>query len=427
LADYSPRTLLGYFKFAANFGLAKGAIYLAPLGVAAVASQAVYGAVELAWSVGLLVASFTIAVPISGINQRFLIRHERHIGDEMAFLLLVFAGLSLVAAFVGYFAGAPPSLILIAAAFGSTAIHTEASTLFRMYARPNLSAWSDGTAMLCTALIILICLLFGIGLSIWSLTIGYVALGLVATLTAGIILLRMRKPGLTNRLWRSTTLGLPMVVGGVMALWLGVGGRLTIGALVTHHIAAYSVAFRVAGLALGLHQLATTLYYARLYASRTRAADALISRFYVAVAVFSLLMSLGGAAVIARLHLKALPVTEMATFQAILPIVSIQIFFWIGFAMLQMRINRSGLAGRAIWPLTAVTLGGALVIFGTAMIVEPDVIWVCWGIALHAGTYFATAYLLLARKRLPHVRMGTIGLCGGGLLIAAALVQHLLA
>ena len=308
MIERSSKPLLGYIGFAANFGLAKGAIYFAPLAVAAFASQAVYGTVELAWSVGLLLGSLTIAVPVSGINRRFLVGGEREIADEMAFLLVLFAGLSLAFTLVARVVGAPPGWVLIAAAFGSTAIHTEATTLFRMYARPNLSAWSDGTAMLCTALIIVICLLFGIAITIQSLTVGYVVLGVVFLFAATGVFLRMRKAGLVDRLWRSSVLGLPMVVGGLMALWLGVGGRLTIGALVPAHIAAYSIAFRIAGLALGLHQLATTLFYARLYASRTRAADALIGRFFAAVAAFSLVMSLGGAAVVACLNLKALPI-----------------------------------------------------------------------------------------------------------------------
>ena len=68
-----------------------------------------------------------------------------------------------------------------------------------------------------------------------------------------------------------------------------------------------------------------------------------------------------------------------------------------------------------------------MLIFGTALIVRPTLTWVAWGIALHSGAYFAVAYFILARRRLPHVRIGLIGLVGGGLLAAVALMEQLLA
>jgi hypothetical protein len=426
LPDPSLRQAFGWGVFLVNFSLAKGAIYVAPLGVAAIASPETYGAVELAWSFGLILGSITISVPISGINQRFLVSRDREIGDEVSLLLLVFAALSLAATALAFWIGATPIWTMIAAAFGSTALHSVSVSIFRMYGRPNLSAWSDGTAMLCTAAILLVCMLSGAGVTVANLTTGYLVLGAATTAAAAIGLIRLRRPALLSRLKRSTLIGLPMVIGGLMALWLGVGGRLTIGALLPAGVALYSIAFRVAGLALGLHQMATTLFYARLYASRTRDADALVGRFYAAVLAFSVLMALFGAPVVSRLDLAALPSDRLATFAVILPIVSVQIFFWIGFAMLQTRINRSRLAGRSIRPLALVTAVGGGLIFAAAAVVEPDIIWLCWGIALHAATYFVAAYVLLARRRLPHVRMGAIGLFGGALLILLALATHLL-
>jgi hypothetical protein len=412
--------------FLGNLCLAKGFIYLAPLAIAAIAPPATYGAVELAWSFGLLLGSFTIAIPLSGIGQRFLIGRQRGVADEILLLVAIFTGASLAATAVLAMAKISPAWLLVAAACGSTALHSATASVARIYGRPNLTAWSDGTAMLSTALIVAVCILVGAGIGLVDLTIGYVVLATLACLASGWGFARFRAPRLRERLRRSIQIGLPMTMGGVMALWLGVGGRLTFGILLPSQVAAYGVAFRVAGLALGIHQLSVTLFYARLYVSRTREADRLFGHFYAAVALLSLLISAIGPAAVARLRLAALPAAELQSFTAILPVVVVQIFYWVGFAMLQTRINRSGLAARAIWPLVIVTIGGTGLIFGLTLFIRPAILWLSWGIALHAAAYFATAYLILQRARLPHVRMGSIGLCGGALLILLALGREAL-
>jgi len=408
--------------FLVNFALAKVAIYAVPLIIAANASAAVYGGVELAWSIGLLVAACTTSVPLAGLNQRYLIRRERGIGDEISIVLALASFLSLLVSVTAPIFALPASFRLVAAAFACTALHSTAALGFRMLGRPNLSAWSDGTAMLITLALIAICMWSGLGVTVESLTLGYTLLAGAVLAGASVYLLSHRSPHLWGRLKRSMAIGAPMTAGGVLALWLGVGGRISVGLIRSADVAAYSVAFRVAGLALGLHQLANTLLYARLYRARTREADFILSRFLAAVVVFSVAMALVGPSVITRLRFEAIQASGGETAARIVPIVSLQVFFWIGFAMLQLRINRAGIAGRFFPSLLLVTLVGAAATFALAPMGLGNISALCWALALHAAAYFFTACLALARARLPHRQTFLVGTFGGSLLGMAALL-----
>ncbi len=86
-----------------------------------------------------------------------------------------------------------------------------------------------------------------------------------------------------------------MTVVATLAIWLGVGGRIIVGFLNPEALAAYGVAFRVAGFALGVHQLAVTALFARLYAARTKVADPMIAGFFM-VSTFAATLAIAATA-----------------------------------------------------------------------------------------------------------------------------------
>lgn len=417
-----PRTIF----FLANFGLSKVAIYAIPLLIAAVAPPEVYGAIEFGWAFALLAAALLFSAPLGGINQRYIVQKDRRVSDELALTAFIGGAIAILLWVGAEPLGARPEWAVALASLGVATLHNVASTLFRMRGDRTLTAWFDGTATIAAALIVGALWLAQPAMTVHGLGVAY-AFAAAGIAAGGLALfLWLREAGLMGRIARSWTIGLPMLVGGILAMWLGVGGRMIVGFVDASYVAAYSVMFRVAGLALGIHQLAITALYARLYGARTREADRLLLPFLAGVGALTALIALAAPPLVHVIGFKALHDGGEAMFRKALPIVCIQVFFWIAFAMLQMRINRSGLAGRAIWPVLWVTLIGTAAILASAKLFSLGLIGLCWGIALHSAAYFVAEWLVLVRARLPHRKVGQCALAFGLLLAVIALVNQML-
>jgi hypothetical protein len=417
-----------FFKIAfffVNFFIAKLSIYAAPLLIAAIATGAVYGAIELAQSFGLLITAFLVGAPLAGITQNYLIRGDSHVLDQLAAIALVFCGLT-IAAFIGAFAlGLHANVQLIIASFATAVIHNVAATWFRNRAARNLTAWVDGTAGILAVLMVLISFVLLGSARIDVVTNAYLIFAIISTIIAGALLIYTATSGLGTRLIESTRIGIPMVIVGTMATWLGVGGRMTVGVLDEANVAAYGVAFRVAGLALGFHQLAVTGLFAKLYRARTREADFIISMFLVAVGILLCGIGFCGTLIVTYFDFEALDANARTVFTRILPITCVQTFFWIGYAMLQMRINRTGMAGKSIIPTAIVMFGGITIIFAAGHFAHIGIETLCWLIALHAACFFfVSVYMLAVVRRLPHVLMMRSGVVGGVVLSAVAVIGN---
>lgn len=417
-----PRTLF----FLANFGLSKVAIYAIPLLIAAVAPAEVYGAIEFGWAFALLAVAVIFGAPLGGVNQRYLVQKDRRVADELALTAAVGGTIALLLWAGAETWGASPEWAVALASLGVATLHNIASTLFRMRGDRVRTAWFDGTATIVAGLIVGGLWLTQPTMTVRGLGIAY-ALAAAGIAAGGLALfLWLREAGLIDRVVRSWTIGVPMIVGGILAMWLGVGGRMIVGFVDTSFVAAYSVMFRVAGLALGIHQLAITALYARLYGARTREADRLFLPFLAGVGALTALIALAAPPLVHLVGFEALHDGGEPMFRKALPIVCIQVFFWIAFAMLQLRINRSGLAGRAIWPILWVTLLGIAAILASSRLFSLGLVGLCWGIALHSAAYFIAAWMVLARAKLPHRKVGQCALVFGILLTAIALVNQTL-
>lgn len=410
-----------HFVFLANFTVAKAAVYLAPLLLAALASAQLYGGIELALAIGLQACAVLLGAPLAGITQIYLIRGDRAVGDLLLFLTFASAlALSLLTGLLWLFR-ADALVLLTVSALAVTVIQNTASTWLRMRGERNRTAWVDGAALLIASAVVIGVILATGADATGRATFVFALLTGLVTLVSGAALLRHRAPDLRARLARASRIGMPMMVAGVFAIWLGVGGRILIGLVSANDLAAYSLAFRISGLALGVHQLAMTAAFPTLYASRTRRADRLLTLFLAGVLAVSAILALAGPFIVDLLTFSALREQDVRTFKTLVPLTSFQTFFWIGYALLQLRISRYGAAKASIVPLLAVTGGGIALIFLAAHFLSNDVRLIVALVALHSVAYFATAWLILARRGLPHRRVGLIGLIGGLLLGAIAL------
>ncbi len=422
--EKSPALLMfRHLPFLANFGVAKVLIYAVPLIIAAWAPAEVYGAIEFGWAFALIAASALTGAALSGVNQRYLVRGERQVSDELALYVALPCLITILAWAASGAAGLSNEWQLAIASLGVAIIHNTVATLYRMKGARILTSWADGTATLFAGAIVATILLLGTALSTTSVTQAYLLTSGIAGIIALFIFMRKRQSGIGSRIALSFTIGAPMLAGGMLAMWLGVGGRMMIGMLSPEHLAAYSVTFRFAGLALGIHQLAVTALFARIYSARTRAADRILWPFLLGVGGLNAAIALVAAPLAGHFQIAALDGGGVAVLDRIIPIVCLQVFFWIAFAMLQMRINRAGLAKRALIPLLWVTVPGTALIYGAARLFSLGIIGLCWAIALQAAAYFAAEYWVLARARLPHVRVGMAALASGAVLTLIGVIN----
>ena len=192
-------------------------------------------------------------------------------------------------------------------------------------------------------------------------------------LVTGAALLRHRVARLRARLGRASRIGLPMMVAGIFSIWLGVGGRILVGITSAADLAAYSLAFRISGLALGVHQLATTAAFPTLYAARTRQADRLLSLFMVAVLAVSVLLALAGPFVVDLFSFSALRGQDRKTFKALVPLTSFQTFSGSAMRCCNCGSTAPALPRRRSSPILVVTTAGIGAILLAARFVSNDV------------------------------------------------------
>lgn len=407
-----------------NFVIARGVVYIAPLVIAAVASPGLYGALEFALSIALLSIGLLMTAPLGGVTQRYLIGRDPFI-DVLALTVVLAGSLSLTVFISGWIWGVSDNVLLALACMGCIVAHNVASAVSRMLGRRMLAAWADGFSLLVTLTVILLLVLARGMVTISQLAIVY-GLVTIASITAGVIILAvLRQPELSRRTRSVIRIGLPMAMIGTMSVWLGVGGRIMVGLLNASALPAFGIAFRVAGLALGLQQLANTVLFVRLYTARTRSADRLLSNIYAAVAVASVGIAIAGPFLPHFIKITALDGSGSGEYRRILPLVMLQVFYWIGYAMLEMRLNRSRLAGCAIVPMACTMAGGLAITLAVGLYVSNDIIVLCWLIAAQSAAFFGINAMVLARRGLPHRRFSLVGVVGGAVLALIALTGQL--
>lgn len=411
--------------FLVNFAAAKAAIYLVPLGIAAFASSTVYGAIEFGWAVALMAAAMLTGAQFGGINQRYLVSRDRVVNDELALWTALCCASALTMWGLAIALELPVFWQVALASCGVGVIHNVWSTTARMRGARVMTAWADGTATFVGGALFASLVVLGQSSAMRELGAGYAALAGAGALTATGLFLRTRQPHLRVRIGRSWQLGLPMLANAILATWLGVYGRILIGLFAAEAVSAYGLMFRVAGLALAVHQLAVTALFAQIYSARTRAADRMLAPFLLVVAAILGTLALAAPVVVPMIPIAALDEGGIIQFTAIFPVVALQVFFWIAFAMLQMRINRSGLAARAFGPMLLVTLAGTCMTVLLGWLSGGDLAVMCWAIGAQSAALFWVEWFVLSKARLPHARLGWIALVGGTALAAIAVVNQM--
>ena len=411
---------IGGVGILANFAVAKVVVFAIPLLLAAISVPRVYGAIEVAYAAGLMLASLPLLAPLHGMSHQYFVGEQRVVRDQATALVLVACASSLVAISLAGLAGASMMVLLTIGLAGVTAIQITAAFLLRMRERSYLVAWSDGFTMLTLAAIITLTARLAADDILFLLVAALVFISLTATIVAAVILIRAVEPGLRQRLAIAARVGAPMYGYAIFNIWAGASGRVLIGFLSLADVAAYGVAFRLAGAALLAHRLTITVLWSRLYTASPTAADRMLAFQVVLTAVIAAAVSLGGPWLLDSLDLLALDASGARAAEAVLPIVALQIFFFAAQSLLQARINRTGSAGKSLLPMAAITASGLILILSAGLL-GAGIEALCWLLALYCAAFFFGAVMVLARNAAPHPRVTGAGAVGGVVLTVIAL------
>lgn len=350
--------------FFGNFGLAKLSIYFAPLAVASFALPETYAGMELAFALAPFLALMLGSPFLGAVPQLYLVQGERRVFDLSAGIAAAAAGLMIAAGLALLFAG-EAVMAMVCFATACVSVQGAASTLTRTLSRRNIAAWADGMAALAMFLAAgLAWFVFGSWFEVDDTATGWALISLVFAMAAYLLFRRWHEPGLRARFATAWRIGLPMVINGLFGMIIASGGRIAFGAVAQPwDLSAYAIGFRLAGLMLGLHQLMITALFARVYAARTRAFDRTAPLYLLAVAGGGVALCLAAPLLLPHLGLKALTPDRQDDLLAWLPLIALQIYLWIGFATLELRINRARMARRLILPNLAVTLAAVFGFF----------------------------------------------------------------
>jgi hypothetical protein len=412
-------TLRKAFVFLPNFAVAKIVIYLSPLAIAAIAPPETYAAIELAYATGLLIAAFLVGAPLGGVNQSYLIRGERRVFDQISLTTILGVALCLALLGAAWFVDAGFSRLVAIAICASAVVHTVLSSVFRMLGKRNVAVWADGTGMIVAGVVVGVVMAVHGRASLPAVTIGYAIFAVAALIVSLFVLARTRSDNLTTRLMQSVRVGLPMVMFGAVSMGLSAGSRVLVGMLNTTDLPIYTFAFRIAGIGLVVQQIATTALFANIYKAETKQADRLLSAFLAAAAGVLVAVELMGAFLPSLVDITAIRGHE-SEFRRVLPVVAIQIFYWIGTSMQTGRINRSLISRHAIIPTSAITIVGAAIILIVGTFVSNDIYILSCLVAAYAAAYFLNGAIVLARHHQSHRTLASVGIAGGLVLLMTA-------
>ena len=404
--------------FLAHFGAAKALAYFGPLALAALLPPLLYGAIEMALSIALLIA-LAASLGLSAAAPRLMLRgNPSPVVDLLAAHVAIAGLLLLVLGALSWAAGR--TLVTLALALTVVTLAASAlSALARSRSLRDRAVWADGLAPIAAT---------ALGVTLFSLgQLRPEAMAVAAAMMAGVIVAAAaalakisRKPDFTSRYRRAVALGLPMLAYAGLAVWMAVGGRILIGAASgAADVALYAFEFRVASMLLIVHSVLSVGLFARVYKMRTRLFDRLGALYLLFVGFVGLVLCAWFARFEQWIPTQAMAGDNVAVARAIFPLVVVHAFGWNASALLESRINRFGLAGRA-------TVASALIVVVSLLAARtlsgPRLEGLCVLLALQWMAHNAAQLAVLASRGLWMPRVaGSIALGYAGIWLVKAL------
>ncbi len=406
--------------FLAHFSLAKGMSFFGLPALGLALGEQTYGALEFALAVGPVAAlALTFGAPYAAM-QILLMRVGRRIDDLLAVAVLACAVAALMAAAALRLAGAPRHFEIAAAAtalFGLQAVALG-------YARA--SSWRIGNLWIehipSIAVMTAAVGLIGAGLrddlGAYALLFAMSALAVAASAAA--VFWRTRQPAFGERLRELARIGLPMASAALVGTWILSSGRIWLQiAGADECLFAYAYSFRLATFLTVIVALAMGAFSAELYRMPTRRFDRVYALMTLGLLAAALAYVAARPEVWAARRLSPAK-ARLLVEQPLVLLAPIQVYFLASQPLLDMRIARARLAGRA----ARATLTTALVCLGIVIVLHvlghlTPLAIVVVAVAQQAAA-LAVGHLVLARRGLPLRRAAIATAAGAAALVAWA-------
>lgn len=383
--------------YAGSFAVSKLAVYAAPIALAAIAPAPIYGAFELALAIAVFLATMLVSAPVHGLSHDYLLGEQKEPVGEVGTLIVLSCLVCIGLTAGGLLLGISDYWLLGLSMIGVAGAQITLSFAMRSIAVAHLfQPWIDGLALFFGFLIIgLLSLRAGV------LDVPFIV-GVFLTLTAafgGILALRIahRLRASAAGLVRAGTSGLGMAAYALLGTWVAVSGRLLFGVLFPEDVAAYGVAFRVSGLTMLVPSLIVIGLWKYFYACQPSDADRLIAGSALAIAILAAVVLLAGSWFIELATLHALDPAAREMCMALLPIVTIQCYFWGVHSLLQPLVNRSHAAKPLMMPLAALGIFGILAAY-LARSWSYGAITLAWLVALLCAAHLVVTLAVLRRR-----------------------------
>lgn len=348
---------------------AKAVALLGFLWLARVGGGQVFGGVELALSVGLMVATAGLLGLPGGVTRLALVMDEQRIVDLLSFAAACVAVPASLLAIVSLALGWPALWALVLACCALASFQLVASSFARIRALPLVNSVVDPF----TVLVILV-----VATPLWltgSLTLAGLAVVLTAagTATSAALVLvhfQKRRSDFRASYVRAVVISLPMLAMSGVMLLASMGLRPALGLKFSlEDLAFYALCFRLMAPCMLIHQVITTGFFARIYASSEAGFDRLVAAM---TGVYCLVIVTLWALMPLMLRVGFPSYADNAsTILPLFPLVGLSVVFWIVSAMLEMMAGRHGAAGRvALWgyPVFGLSLGAFLLVPGLNLV-----------------------------------------------------------
>lgn len=271
--------------FLGNFFVSKVIAYFGPLVLAAVLSAEHYGELELALSIAMMLALFAVFGVANALPQLVLLRNPVPVRDILAILTGGASAVFLTAgAIILYFTG---NMVwaLACCITTLTTLQYSASAYAKTHSMRNIATWVDNFTLVTATLLGVGLAAMGYGHSptLAPMLIDFAVLAVACTLACFYIAKTNWKPHAVDRLKRAMRLGAPLIVMTLFSSWVAAAaGRTLIGfTLPITDMALYALLFRIASLALVIHYMISTAFYAPFYSMSARRFEQIIP-FYLA-------------------------------------------------------------------------------------------------------------------------------------------------
>lgn len=372
------------FKVVALFGM---------LWLARVASPDVFGGIELALSVGLIVVGVGLLGVPGGVTRMALALDEPLIGDHLSFAALCIAGPATAAAILGLIIGAPPIAVLIPAVCAVTSFQSSGTTFARIRARPMLNSFIDPLPVL--SILAIAGGLWAAGrLTLPSLALGVTILASVLSTALLIGFVRNRRPDFFAAYRRALGISLPLLALSGVAMIVGAGLRPLLGVRFSlADLALYSLCFRLCAPSMLMHQILGTAFFARIYKATDRNFDRIAAGLMAACVVTVVAVWLALPLLVELVFPTYVP--ALAGLTVLFPMVGLQVVYWILIAFLEMKVGRHAVATGA--SVVGYVIFGAFAVAFSALPVDTLLrATLLFDIALAA---FAISQLVLLHRR----------------------------